>query len=60
MHGGHRGEVEMLAYDKDGEEIWVCARIDAFRDKKGQVKHFFALLEDITDPSSCARCSSSS
>ncbi|WBL76871.1 EAL domain-containing protein [Bradyrhizobium xenonodulans] len=49
MHGGHRGEVEVLAYDKDGEEIWVCARIDAFRDKKGRVKHIFALLEDITE-----------
>jgi diguanylate cyclase (GGDEF)-like protein/PAS domain S-box-containing protein len=49
MHGGRRGEAEVLAYDKDGEEIWVCARIDAFRDKKGRVKHIFALLEDITE-----------
>ncbi|HEX9212281.1 MAG TPA: EAL domain-containing protein [Bradyrhizobium sp.] len=49
MHGGRRGEVEALAYDKNGEEIWVCARIDAFRDKKGRVKHIFALLEDITE-----------
>jgi len=49
MHGGRRGEAEVLAYDKDGEEIWVCARIDAFRDKKGRVRHIFALLEDITE-----------
>ncbi|WP_407188096.1 EAL domain-containing protein [Bradyrhizobium centrosematis] len=49
MHGGHRGEAEVLAYDKNGEEIWVCARIDAFRDKKGRVKHIFALIEDITE-----------
>jgi PAS domain S-box-containing protein len=49
MRGGRRGEAEVLAYDKDGEEIWVCARIDAFRDKKGRVKHIFALLEDITE-----------
>ncbi|KJC41713.1 EAL domain-containing protein [Bradyrhizobium sp. LTSP857] len=49
MHGGRRGEVEVLAYDKNGEEIWVAARIDAFRDKKGRVKHIFALLEDITE-----------
>lgn len=49
MHGGRGGEVELLAYDKDGEEIWVCARIEAFRDKKGRVKHIFALLEDITE-----------
>lgn len=49
MQGGRRDEVEVLAYDKDGEEIWVCTRIDAFRDKKGRVKHIFALLEDITE-----------
>ncbi|MFT4118885.1 EAL domain-containing protein [Bradyrhizobium sp.] len=49
MNGGRRGEAEVLVYDKDGEEIWVCARIDAFRDKKGRVKHIFALLEDITE-----------
>ena len=48
-HGGRRGEAEVLAYDKDGEEIWVCARIDAFRDTKGRVKHIFALIEDITE-----------
>ncbi|MGX4770031.1 EAL domain-containing protein [Bradyrhizobium guangdongense] len=49
MRGGRRGEAEVLVYDKSGQEIWVCARIDAFRDKKGRVKHFFALLEDITE-----------
>lgn len=49
MHGGRRGEAEVLAYDKKGEEIWVSARIDAFRDRKGRVKHIFALLEDITE-----------
>ena len=48
MKGGRRGQVEVLACDKDGEELWVCARIDAFRDKKGRVKHIFALIEDIT------------
>ncbi|MCK1392675.1 EAL domain-containing protein [Bradyrhizobium sp. 1] len=49
MTGGRRGEIETLVYNKDGEEIWVCARIDAFRDKKGRVRHIFALLEDITE-----------
>ncbi|MGY3038405.1 signal transduction histidine kinase [Bradyrhizobium sp. USDA 4354] len=39
----------MLVYDKDGEEIWVSARIDAFRDSKGRVRHILALLEDITE-----------
>ncbi|MGX1165877.1 diguanylate cyclase (GGDEF)-like protein/PAS domain S-box-containing protein [Bradyrhizobium sp. USDA 372] len=47
--GGPRGEAEVLVYDRNGEEIWVCARIDAFRDGKGRVKHIFALLEDITE-----------
>ncbi|WFU74622.1 EAL domain-containing protein [Bradyrhizobium sp. CB2312] len=49
MAGGPRGEIETLVYDKHGEEIWVSARIDAFRDKKGRVRHIFALLEDITE-----------
>ncbi|MBR0791809.1 EAL domain-containing protein [Bradyrhizobium manausense] len=49
LDGGRRGEVETMVYTKDGEEIWVSARVDAFRDKKGRVKHIFALLEDITE-----------
>ncbi|RXH19276.1 EAL domain-containing protein [Bradyrhizobium guangzhouense] len=49
MAGGRRGEVETLVYDKSGEEIWVCAGLDAFRDKKGRLKHIFALVEDITE-----------
>jgi diguanylate cyclase (GGDEF)-like protein/PAS domain S-box-containing protein len=49
MKDGRRGESEVLVRDKNGEEIWVCARIDAFRDSKGRVKHIFALLEDITE-----------
>lgn len=49
MRNGRRGETEVLVYDKDGGEIWVSARIDVFRDKKGRVKHIFALLEDITE-----------
>lgn len=49
LDGGRRGEVETLVYDKNGEEIWVCARINAFRDTKGRVRHIFALIEDITE-----------
>jgi diguanylate cyclase (GGDEF)-like protein/PAS domain S-box-containing protein len=49
MRGGRRGEAEVLAYDKHGEEIWIWARIDAFRDSKGRVKHILALIEDITE-----------
>jgi diguanylate cyclase (GGDEF)-like protein/PAS domain S-box-containing protein len=46
--GGASGEAEVLVYNKEGEEIWVSARIDAFR-RKGRVKHIFALLDDITE-----------
>ncbi|MBR0825821.1 EAL domain-containing protein [Bradyrhizobium manausense] len=49
MAGGESGEAEVLVYSKDGDEIWVSARIDAFRDRKGRVKHIFALLDDITE-----------
>ena len=49
MHGGRRGKAEVLTYNRNGEEIWVEARIDAFRDSKGRVKHIFALLDDITE-----------
>ncbi len=47
--GGPRGEAEVLVYSKQGEEVWVCARIDVFRDRKGRIKNIFALLEDITE-----------
>ncbi|MBR0716828.1 EAL domain-containing protein [Bradyrhizobium liaoningense] len=49
LAGGEGGEAEVLVYSKDGDEIWVSARIDAFRDRKGRVKHIFALLDDITE-----------
>lgn len=49
MDGGRGGETEVLVYDRDDEEIWVCARLDVFRDKNGRVEHIFALLEDITE-----------
>ncbi len=46
---GQGGEAEILAYSKDGEEIWVSVTVDAFRNSKGRIKHFFALLTDITE-----------
>ncbi len=49
IDGGPSGEVELLAYSKTGEEIWVSARLDVFRDRKGRAKHIFALIEDITE-----------
>ena len=46
---GDGGEEEILAYDKNGEEIWVSISVSAFRDERGRVKYMFALLTDITE-----------
>ena len=43
------GEEEILCYDKNGDEIWISANVKAFRNGRGQVKHVFALLTDITE-----------
>jgi len=31
------GEEEILAYDKNGEEIWVAANVKAFRNSRGRI-----------------------
>ena len=36
------GEEEILAYDKNGDEIWMSASVKAFRDGHGRVKYMFA------------------
>jgi PAS domain S-box-containing protein len=46
---GSDGEEEILAYDKNGEEIWILATVKAFRDGRGRIKYIFALLSDITE-----------
>jgi diguanylate cyclase (GGDEF)-like protein/PAS domain S-box-containing protein len=43
------GEEEILAYNKDGEEIWISVKLQAFRGSRGRVKYMFALLTDITE-----------
>jgi diguanylate cyclase (GGDEF)-like protein/PAS domain S-box-containing protein len=43
------GEEEVLAYDKNGDEIWISANVKAFRNRRGRVKYMFALLTDITE-----------
>ena len=43
------GEEEILAYDKNGDEIWISANVKAFRDGRGRVKYTFALLTDISE-----------
>ena len=43
------GEEEILAYDMNGDEIWISANVRAFRNGRGRVKYLFALLTDITE-----------
>jgi diguanylate cyclase (GGDEF)-like protein/PAS domain S-box-containing protein len=42
-------EEEVLAYDKNGNEIWVSAMVKAFRNDRGRIKYVFALLSDISE-----------
>ena len=42
-------EEEILAYDNNGDEIWVSAMVKPFRNARGRVKYIFALLTDITE-----------
>jgi len=42
------GEQELLAYDKNGDEIWLSAGVSTFRHGKQPVKYVFALT-DITE-----------
>ncbi len=43
------GEEEILAYDRNGDEIWISASVKAFRNERGQIKYMFGLLTDITE-----------
>jgi diguanylate cyclase (GGDEF)-like protein/PAS domain S-box-containing protein len=43
------GDEDILCYDKNGEEIWISANIQTFRNRRGQIKYLFALLSDITE-----------
>ena len=42
-------EEEILAYDKNGDEIWVSAMVKPFHNARGRVKYIFALLTDISE-----------
>jgi diguanylate cyclase (GGDEF)-like protein/PAS domain S-box-containing protein len=42
-------EEEVLAYDNNGDEIWVSATVKAFRNDRGRIKYVFALLSDISE-----------
>jgi diguanylate cyclase (GGDEF)-like protein/PAS domain S-box-containing protein len=43
------GEEEILSYNRNGEEIWISANVQTFRNRRGRVKFIFALLTDITE-----------
>ena len=43
------GEEEILSYDRNGDEIWISADVQAVRNRRGRVKYVFALLTDITE-----------
>jgi diguanylate cyclase (GGDEF)-like protein/PAS domain S-box-containing protein len=47
--GEESGEEEILAYDKNGDEIWISINAKAFRNRRGRVKYVFGLLTDITE-----------
>ena len=40
---------EILAYDSNGDEIWLSAHVKAFCNARGKVKYIVALLADITE-----------
>ncbi len=40
---------EILAYDSNGEEMWLSAHVKAFRNARGKPKYIVALLADITE-----------
>ena len=53
------GEEEILAYDRNGDEIWLSANVKAFRNARGRIKYMFALADRYQrEPGNCVRCSS--
>ncbi len=46
---GSDDEEEILAYNKNGEEVWISASVKPFRNRRGRIKSVFALLTDITE-----------
>jgi diguanylate cyclase (GGDEF)-like protein/PAS domain S-box-containing protein len=46
---GNDGEEEILAYDRNGDEIWLSITVKAFRNERGRIKYIFGLLTDISE-----------
>ena len=46
---GSDGEEEILAYDRNGDEIWLSISAKAFRNERGRIKYMFGLLTDISE-----------
>jgi diguanylate cyclase (GGDEF)-like protein/PAS domain S-box-containing protein len=49
MAGESGGDEEILAYNSNGDEIWLSAHVKAFRNARGRVKYMIALLADINE-----------
>lgn len=45
---GRNFEAELLCYKKDGSAFWGKATGQSIKDAKGNLLHFFAMLEDVT------------
>ncbi|SDJ04632.1 MULTISPECIES: EAL domain-containing protein [Bradyrhizobium] len=43
------GDEEILAYDRNGDEIWLSITVKAFRNERGRIKYIFGLLTDISE-----------
>ena len=49
LHAGEEWRGEFHNRRKDGEEYWVTASISPIRDSQGEITHFLAVQEDITE-----------
>jgi diguanylate cyclase (GGDEF)-like protein/PAS domain S-box-containing protein len=46
---GSDDEEEVLAYDRNGNDVWISASVNPFRNRRGRIKSVCALLTDITE-----------
>ena len=46
---GCGGDEEILAYDRNGDEIWLAVTAKVFRDERGRIKNISGLLTDISE-----------
>lgn len=41
--------IELVNYNKQGDEYWVCLNIQPVHDEQGQLTHFVAIESDVTE-----------